>query len=93
MIAIIEHALISQLEISNSHLLKTLSDALYSDSFLSIRCVKSSDDFSFSDEFSHPGVRGRRYRPPCCEIRGGCCRTAVKMGAIVVGLVSLDYKP
>lgn len=87
-----EHALISQLDISNIHLLKTFSDALYSASFLSIRCVKSSDGFSFSDESSDPGVHGRRYRPPCCEIRGSCCRVAVEMGAITARLALLGSR-
>ena len=42
-------ALTSQLVISNSHLLKTLLEALYSTSFLSSNCVKSNFD-SFSKD-------------------------------------------
>jgi hypothetical protein len=88
-IATMQDALTNQLIISNSHLLKTLSDALYSANFLSIRCVKSSDDFSFSDEFRDVGVHGRRYRSFCCVIGGARCLTAVEMGAITKGLASM----
>lgn len=45
--AAMQDALNSQLDISNSHLLNTLFDALYSASFRSKRCVMSKDGFSF----------------------------------------------
>jgi len=88
-----EHALTSQLDTSNNHLLKTLSDALYSANFLSIRCVKSSDDFWFSDEFSDAGVHGRRYRSLCCVIGGARCLVAVEMGAVTKGLALMYRAP
>ena len=91
--ATMHDALMTQLVISNNHLLNKLSDALYSANFFSIRCVKSSEVFSFSDESSDPGVHDLSYTLLCCGFRGGWYRFVIGMGAIAVERISLEYGP
>jgi len=92
MIAIMHDALSNQLIISNSHLLKTLSDELYSANFLSIRCVKSSDDFSSSEESSDPGACRNSCRLRFC-VHESWYRIAFGMEAISVRLASMRIGP
>ena len=92
MIAIMHDALSNQLIISNSHLLKTLSDELYSANFLSIRCVKSSDDFASSEESRATGVCCPLYRPRRC-VHGSRYRIAFEREAISVKVASKSIGP
>jgi hypothetical protein len=91
MIATIQAALMHQLTISNNHLLKTLFDALYSANLFSARCVKSSDDFVFSNVLGNSVVCRPLCRSPRC-VHGRWLRTAVELEAISVVITMIDSR-
>jgi hypothetical protein len=73
-VAAMHDALVHQLRISKSHLLKTFCDELYAANFRSIRCVKSSDLFS-----GEVAVTSGSLRLPC-ESCSGCGNSLDRYG-------------